>query len=288
MSDLPSQTVRHRRVSSELKSLRESAGRTTYEAADAMGWHRTKVHRIERGEWKRLREKDLRSLCAYYGVSDAARIDALIALARTASAKGWWSQYADVLGPGSYVQLEAQATSLRFYSGLLIPGLLQTHDYAEAIMRSGRITSQEEIERRLEARASRKLILSTPSPPDVRVILDEAALNKRIGSTLTMADQILAIIRSASRNEIQVGVAKDSLGVHTSLAGQFAILDFPGAHADSTVFIDNAHHGLFLEEEDEVYDYSHAFEGTWQVCTTGDAAIEFLRKKSEGFIAKEN
>lgn len=276
MSDLSAQTVRHRRVSAELKKMREEAGRTSYEAADAMGWHRTKVHRLERGEWKRLREADVRGLAEYYGVDDERRVDALVALVEVASAKGWWSQYKDVLGPGSYVSLEAQATHLRFYSGMLIPGLLQTPAYSEAIMRAGRVQDEAELRRRLEARSARKSLLGGKGSPHVQVIIDQAALNKRIGSAATMAEQLLHLTRLHQDEAIEIGIVTDEHGAHVALTGQFVILDFPGAHSDSTVFIDNAHNGIFLEEEEEVSDYNGVFQITWSICLQGAEAHGFL------------
>ncbi|MDA2809450.1 helix-turn-helix transcriptional regulator [Nocardiopsis sp. RSe5-2] len=276
MSDPSAQTVRHRRVSAELKKMREQAGRTSYEAADAMGWHRTKVHRLERGEWKRLREADVRSLAEYYGVADRRHVDALVALVKVASARGWWSHYKDVLGPGSYVSLEAQATQLRFYSGMLVPGLLQTPAYSEAIMRVGRIQDEAEIQRRLEARSARKALLERGDRPKVQVIIDQAALNKCIGSPEMMAEQALHLTRLQQDGAIEIGIIPDSHGAHAALTGQFVILDFPGTHDDSAVFIDNAHNGIFLEEMDEVRDYNDVFELTWSGCLTGTEAHAFL------------
>ncbi|WP_017592363.1 helix-turn-helix domain-containing protein [Nocardiopsis potens] len=284
MSDLSSQTVRHRRVSAELKAMREEAGRTSYEVADAMGWHRTKVHRLERGEWKRLREQDVRALADYYGVDDQKRLEAVVALAKTASAKGWWSRYKDVLGPGSYVSLEAQASHLRFYSGMLVPGLLQTPAYSEAIMRSGRIKDEEEIQRRLQARAERKALIDSQNGPKVQAIVDQAALNKTIGSPITMAEQLLHLGKLVSLEKIEIGLATDRLGAHTALTGQFVLLDFPGDHGDSTVFIDNAHNGIFLEDPEEVEDYTDVFQATWKLCLTGESATEFLVSLSEDFF----
>jgi len=286
MSDLSSQTVRHRRVSAELKAMREAAGRTSYEVADAMGWHRTKVHRLERGEWKRLREQDVRALAEYYGVKDQKRIEAVVALAKTASAKGWWSRYRDVLGPGSYVSLEAQASQLRFYSGMLVPGLLQTPAYSEAIMRSGRIKDEEEIQRRLEARAERKTLIDSQDGPKIRAILDQAALNKTIGSPITMAEQLLHLGKLVALGKVEIGVVTDQIGAHTALTGQFVLLDFPGEHGDSTVFIDNAHNGIFLEDPEEVKDYNDVFQATWKICLIKESASEFLVDLSEKFFKK--
>ena len=157
MTDEHTPTVRHRRLSNELKQLREAAGLDTLEVAQRLGWDRSKVNRIERSQWKRLKETDIRDLCELYGVQEAGRIQSLIAMAKQAKEKGWWVRYHDVLGPGSYVSLEAQASEIQLFGALMIPGLLQTSAYAKALIRSGGITDPHEVKRRVEARIARRL-----------------------------------------------------------------------------------------------------------------------------------
>lgn len=263
--------------------MREAADVTIEEAAAALGAYRTKIHRIERGEWKRLREGDLRTLASLYGV-DSEHAEALVAMAKQASTKGWWGTYSDVLGPGSYVSLETQASSLRFYSGLLVPGLFQTRRYAEAIMRIGRISSETEIERRLEARLTRQSILEREDSPNIEVIIDQAALNKTVGSAFVMAEQLLHLAEIATNERVELGVLPDSAGAHTAMTGQFVILDFPGNHDDSAIFIDNAHNGIFLEDNEEVGDYNEVFTKAQERCWTGADARDFVSNLASSFL----
>ncbi|CAM4305132.1 helix-turn-helix transcriptional regulator [Nocardiopsis rhodophaea] len=260
MTDLSSQTVRHRRVSAELKRMREAAGKNAYEVADAMGWNRTKVHRLERGEWKRLKEADVRNLASFYGVTDRKRVSALVAMARQASTRGWWARYSDVLGPGSYTSLEASASSLRFYSGMLIPGLLQTSSYAEAIFRDFGITDEAEVTRRLEARKARQKILDRDTPPKVHFVIDQAALNKVVGRPSAMAEQLLHLVEAGRRMKAEIQVLPDTVGSHPALAGHFAILDFPSEDEEPVVFIDNGSNSLFLEEPEEIASYTLIYD----------------------------
>ena len=149
MAEAPPQTVRHRRLSAELKRLREARGMGTVEVTRRLNWDRTKLNRIERGDWKRLKEADVRALAQLYGVTDEAKQDALVALAKRAKEKGWWARYSDILGAGAYVSLEAEASAFRFYGGLMVPGLLQTPSYAKALIRAGGVTDDDEIKRRV-------------------------------------------------------------------------------------------------------------------------------------------
>jgi len=251
--------VRHRRLSAELKRLREAAGVSTEAAGEAIGAFRTKIHRIERGEWRRLRESDIRRLASLYGV-DKTREEALVAMAKEASRLGWWARYTDVLGPGSYTSLEASASSVRFYSGMLIPGLLQTAGYAEAVFKGWGIDDPDEVQRRLEARRERQRLIEQQERPAVEAIIDQAALNKLIGSPATMAEQLLHLINTMEREKAEILVLPDEAGAHAALTGQFAIIEFSASPdatitEDPVVFIDSAHNGLFLEEHEEVASY---------------------------------
>ncbi|WP_017624059.1 helix-turn-helix domain-containing protein [Nocardiopsis chromatogenes] len=256
-------TVRHRRLSAELKRLREAAGVSVDEAARTIGAYRTKINRIERGEWKRLRERDLRLLASLYGIPES-HADALVRLAREASRRGWWASYSDVLGSGAYTSIEASAGKLRFYSGLLIPGLLQTSSYTEAVLRGWGITDETEIRRRLEARRERQRLLDRADRPTVEVMLDQAAVNKVMGRPTTMAEQILHLIEACERGRATVLLLPDSAGAHAALTGQFAIMEFDSAHVSTVeppiVFLDSAHNGLFLEEHNDVTNYMEIYK----------------------------
>ncbi|ASU82549.1 XRE family transcriptional regulator [Nocardiopsis gilva YIM 90087] len=276
MTDLSRQTVRHRRVSAELKRMREASGKNAYEVADAMRWNRTKVHRLERGEWKRLKEADVRRLADFYGVADRRRVDALVAMARQASTRGWWARYSDVLGPGSYTSLEAGASELRFYSGMLVPGLLQTSSYAEAIFRGADITDDAEITRRLEARRARQEILGRSDSPSIHAIIDQAALNKVIGRPSAMAEQLLHLVEVGKRGKAKVQVLPDTAGSHPALTGQFAILSFPSEDEEPVVFIDSAHNGLFLEEPDEIASYTLIFDRLRELVLSAEDSYELI------------
>ena len=283
MPEKHGQTARHRRLSAELKRMREEAGLRAVEVAKAMGWNMTKVHRLERGEWKRLKEGDLRALSNLYGVTDPKQQDALVAMAKQASQKGWWARYSDVLGPGAYTSLEATASDLRFYSGMLIPGLLQTRDYAKAVIIGSGVTNLSEVKRRLEARLLRQELLETEKRPGLEAILDEAALRKTVGGRLTMSEQLLHLRLLSDQGKAVIRVLPDSFGAHQAMTGQFAILDFPAVDDQPVTFIDSAHNGLFLEEDDEVKSYIDIYDSLRESALTPAESDERLRVLAQEF-----
>lgn len=261
MTDEHGPTVRHRRLSNELKRLREAAGLDTLDVAQALGWDRSKVNRIERSQWKRLKEADIRGLCGLYGLADEGRVAALVAMSKQAKEQGWWVRYHDVLGPGSYVSLESQASAIRFFGALVVPGLLQTPAYARALIRAGGITEPSEIKRRVEARMARQELLDRSDRPHVSAIIDEAALRKLVGGALTMREQLLHLMLFNEEGTAEVRIVPDSVGGHPGVTGQFALLDFAAAEQSTVVFIDISRDGIFMEEPEEIRRYETKFEG---------------------------
>lgn len=185
---------------------------------------------------------------------------ALLDLVRDARQRGWWAKYSDVLGSGTYTGLEAEASRLRSYDCLLIPGLLQTPDYAEAIMRVGLIKDEEEIQRRLEARRARQAVLNRDDAPVIEAVIDEAALHRLVGGASVMRDQLLRLIEANKQPSIDVRILPNSSGAHQAMTGQFVIIDFPEEEDTPAVFIESAHNGLFLEESEEIESYSLIYD----------------------------
>ncbi|MBB4929812.1 hypothetical protein F4561_000632 [Lipingzhangella halophila] len=270
-------TARHRRLSAELKRMREEAGLSSTYVAERMGWNQTKVNRLERGEWKRLKEDDLRSLAALYQVTAPERQDALVAMAKQASTKGWWAHYTDVLGTGAYVALETTATGLRFYSGMLVPGLLQTPNYAKAVIRGFGVTNEAEVQRRLEARLRRQDLLERESPT-VEAVIDEAALRKNVGGPLTMSEQIIHLCLLNQQGKATIRVLPDSVGAHRGLGGHFVILDFANEQDDPVVFIDDGHKGFFREEPEEIESYRMTYDSVYESALSSTESDTYMRK----------
>ncbi|QVQ51741.1 helix-turn-helix domain-containing protein [Spiractinospora alimapuensis] len=271
----PVMSVRHRQLSAELRRLRQARGVNAAEVADAMGWDRTKVNRMERGKWKRLNPQDIRALAEYYGVSEGQERDALVELAKQSKLKGWWERYGDLLGSSSYVALEAEAESLWSYEALVIPGLFQTADYASAMLR-GRV-SLDVIERRTQLRLARQERLHGAGALSVCSVIDEAALRKFIGSAEIMRAQLRHLIAANEQPNVELRIVPNSAGAHPGVAGQFVVLDFPLAPGASVVFLENAHDGFYLDDPAHVEQYRHIYNGVRELSLDVHQSVEFMR-----------
>ncbi|MBB6121240.1 helix-turn-helix domain-containing protein [Nocardiopsis algeriensis] len=254
-----SPTLRRRRLSAELKRARARAKLTTTQAIKSLGWAAGKLSQIENAETQKVKPDDLDKMLDLYEIKDPAKREALHALARDAKVRGWWSKYKEVFGPQSLPDFEAEASAIRTFEGLVVPGLLQTPDYAQAVIQGGRYTSAEEVERRVKARMERRDILTRFKPASLRVILDEAVLHRVIGSPPVMAEQLRHLLHMAKLPNIDLQVVPFAAGAHAAFVAPFSILDFPDPLDAPIVFVDTASGGLFLEESDEVESHIVTF-----------------------------
>ncbi|GAA3730019.1 helix-turn-helix domain-containing protein [Salinactinospora qingdaonensis] len=261
-----SPTLRRRRLARELLRMREEAGLTAKQAATRAKdlspdrpWFEAKITRIENRKILRIRDVDIQTLLDVYGVEDRLQREGYRKLAREASQSGWWVGYKDVVGAGTYVDLETEVTRIRTYEVLHLPGLLQTEDYARAVIRAGGVTSEEEVDRRVEVRMMRQHILHRADAPRLWAVIDESAFRKIPADVAT--GQLRHLI-DVQRQSLRIQVLPDSVGPHMAMDGSFVILDFP---ADpSIVYLDQSGSSLFYEEGrdlehyETVYDHVHA------------------------------
>ncbi|MFB4285726.1 helix-turn-helix domain-containing protein, partial [Nonomuraea sp. MTCD27] len=246
--------MKRRRLSAALKQLRLEANLEPKEVAQRLGWDVTKIHRMERNQWTRPNARDIRDLLELFGVTDERQREALLALARESSQRGWWADYADVFR-SSLPDFESGAAIIRTYEALLVPGLLQTADYMRAVFHAGASFDEATIERQVEARLTRQEVLRRSSPPHLWAVIDEAALRKQVGGGPVMRAQIEHIIAASELANVAVQVLRDSAGAHTAMTGGFVILDF--AEMDpSIVCIETATDSLYLEKPEELHRYT--------------------------------
>jgi transcriptional regulator with XRE-family HTH domain len=257
--------VRARQLAAELRRLREETTLTGEEAADRLGWSPSKVSRIETGKTT-VTGGDLRRLLDLYEVSGARR-DRLAELGRTAQQRGWWDAYTGTITSGfsTLIALEGDAESERHYAPIIIPGLLQTEQYAEVVTRATNImVPPGEITRITTARMIRQKVLTRskplPKPLQLTVVLDEASLRRQIGGDDIMREQLMHLVELARQPNITIQVLPFSRGPHLAISGGFTLLQFPEAAASGVVFLENMTSELFVEREDEVYRYGLAFD----------------------------
>jgi transcriptional regulator with XRE-family HTH domain len=277
MAVQPSPTVRRRRLAIELRRLREEAGLTIERVADALECSDSKISRIETAQVA-ASPRDVRDMLDLYGMSGERR-DELVQVAREARQKGWWHAYRDVEFVGSYIGLEAAASSIRIYEALLIPGLLQTRQYAGAILRALRPDlPPEQLERRVELRVARQAILVQDEPPAFWGILDEAVVRRTIGGRQLMREQLQRLVETAEAPNVTLQILPFAAGEHAGLDGTFTILSFPEPADPDVVHVEHITSELYLERADELYRYALAFDHLRATALKPSDSIGFLKK----------
>jgi hypothetical protein len=262
-------TVPRRQLARQLRDLRLRAGLNVKQAAQALEWSEAKMWRIETAQTS-LRSLDVQGMCQVYG---AARelTEALMGLAKETKAKGWWHAYGDVIPEGFdvYIGLEEAASGLSWYESELVPGLLQTEEYARVVISADKpVVDPREIDRRVQVRMARQALLTrVAAPPTVRVILNEAILRRPVGGSQVMAGQLRRLVEAATLPTVDIRVVPFSAGLHHGLmSGPFVILEFPlngdGKESEPpTVYVDGLTGDLYLDKRHEVQRYSDAYVG---------------------------
>jgi transcriptional regulator with XRE-family HTH domain len=262
-SDDISPVVPRRRLRIELKRARLDAGETQGEVAAAMDWSLSKVIRIEAGTVS-ISTNDLKALLRYYKIVDPARTDELINLGKAARDRTWWSDYREK-APSGLLQLigyESGASARRNFEPLLIPGLLQTEDYARAVIPAlDEGVSQERVNTLVEVRMRRQELVHGANPPQLYFVLDEAAIRRLTGGPEVMRGQLHHLMKMAERPNVTIEVILFSAGIHQGMRGSFVVLEFPHPSDDDVLYVEDTTGGLVIREDrDEIQSYREIFE----------------------------
>ncbi|MFF9059954.1 helix-turn-helix domain-containing protein [Streptomyces sp. NPDC101213] len=275
-------TVRRRRLGQELRRLREDKGMTAEQVADRLLVSQSKISRLENGR-RSISQRDVRDLCGVYEVEDQRIVDSLMQMAKDSRQQGWWHAFGDV--PYSvYIGLETDAASLRVYDPQVVPGLLQTRQYAETLI-SGALpeTAATEIEKRVQVRMRRQERISAEENPlRLWTVMDEAALRRVVGGKALMRDQLEHLVEQSRLPHVTVQVIPFEMGAHPGLNGQYAILEFPDAADSSVVYIEGVTSDLYLEKPNDVQKYSVMYEHLRAQALNVDQSRQFIAD-----IAKE-
>ncbi|MEV6597836.1 helix-turn-helix transcriptional regulator [Actinoplanes sp. NPDC051346] len=249
------------RLGAELRRLRKRRDITR----EAAGWEirasESKISRMELGRVP-FKERDVADLLAFYGVPEHERDD-LLALARRASAPGWWQEFADVAPPWflSYLGLEEAAALIRSYEVHFVPGLLQTADYARTVITRGHTAaSPTEIDRRVALRLGRQRVLHRTNPPQLWTVLDEAVLRRHVGGLAVMRGQLEALIKAADLPNVRIQVAPMRSASHASAGLPFAILRFAEPELSDIVYIEQLTSALYLDKPHDVDHYAQTMD----------------------------
>ena len=256
-------TVRRRRLGSELRRLREAQSIKLEEVADRLGVAPSTLSRIETGKAP-TRSAYLSSMLDFYGVDDPGQRQMLVEMAREGHRKGWWAIWEDVLptGFGIYVGLEAEATSLRVYEAQVVHGLLQTEEYARAVMTTvRRRQTTAEIDRLVALRMQRQEVLLRADPIALWLILDEAVIRRAMGPPELMYRQLVHLVEASQMPNVTLQVVEFSSGLHPALNGPFTIIEFPERFDPDVVYSEGVGGQAYIEErEKEVRARAEVFD----------------------------
>lgn len=246
----------------ELKRLREMAGLTQEDVAAQLEWHPTKVMRIETGRTA-PHPNDVRLMVELYGLIDRDQVLALVKLARDARQQGWWYSYRDVLlnRYDFFIGLESEATTIRDFELAMIPGLLQTEDYASAVVSGGPLDyGAEEVGRRVEVRTTRQRVLTREDRPQLWAIMDESVVHRIIGGPGVMRAQIEHLLLAADQGGTTIQVVPYGAGPHPGLAGPFIILGFAEPSESDVVYLETVGGNLYVDKSEEARLFANAFD----------------------------
>lgn len=278
-------TVRRRRLGAELRRLREAHSLKLEEVAERLGLAPSTLSRIETGKAP-TKSAYLTALLEMYQVSDPGARKVLVDMAREGHRKGWWSIYDDVLPSGFdiYVGLEAEASGLRSYETDVVHGLLQTTDYAVAVLRELRPRdTQEQIERVVDLRMERQRLLDQDPPLDLWLIMDEGAIRRNIGGAAVMRNQLEHLIQASRWTNVTLQILAFEAGAHAGLIGPFSILEFPERSDSDVAYTESVGGMIYLEKDKEVRACAEAFDRMRAAALSPAASVELIHRVAQEF-----
>jgi transcriptional regulator with XRE-family HTH domain len=280
-SDDISPVVPRRRLRTELRKARLDAGQTQSDVAAAMDWSLSKVIRIEAGTVN-ISTNDLRALLRHYKIVDPDHIEELIALGKAARDRTWWSEYRDIATSGllQLIGYESAASGRRNFEPLLIPGLLQTREYAKAVIHAlDEEIPPDRVDALVELRMKRQELVDRSNPPQLSFLLDEAAIRRLTGGAEVMRHQLRHLMKIAEKPNVTIEVVPFSTGVHRGMRGSFVVLEFSDAADDDVLYVENTDGGLVIrEDQEEIQNYKEIYERL--------RGVSLQPKETLGYISK--
>lgn len=219
------------------------------------------VSRFETAEYP-IRRGDVLALLDLYGVSEERIRDGLLQLSDDVWRKGWWDEYANAV-ERQYIDLlwlQSRAERLRTYGAMLVPGLLQTWEYAETLIRNAAAagTPEEQIKKMIEVRMTRQQMLGGDAPVDFAAVVDESVLRRSIGDPGVMRGQLTRLLEVGERPTVEVRVLPLRRGAHAGLDGAFWLYEMPDPYPD-VAYVDNLAGAVYVEEDAAVDRFRRAY-----------------------------
>jgi transcriptional regulator with XRE-family HTH domain len=267
-------------LGAELRRLREASQITPAEAARAIRATQSKISRLERGR-SAARHRDVADLLSLYGVTDQTEREKVLALTREAATRGWWQQYSDVMPRWLelYIGLEKAAKVIRTYEVQFVHGLMQTEDYARAvILICNADASAEEIDRRVSLRLERQQLLIQPGAPELWAVLDEAALRRSPDDRAVMRAQLEHLLELTDLPNVTLQIVPFRVGQHAAAGGPFTILRFPEPDLPDLVYLEQLTSAVYLDQPGDVVGYLQIMDRLCVQADNGTASKDMLRR----------
>ncbi|TQN31191.1 helix-turn-helix protein [Haloactinospora alba] len=263
-------------LGTQLRRLRTEKGITRESAGYEIRASHAKISRLELGQVS-FKERDVADLLTLYGVTSPEERESLLNLARQANSPGWWHKYSDVLPNWFevYVGLEEAASIIRTYELQFVPGLLQSEDYARAVVTLAHGSSPDvEVDRRVRLRMARQQRLTGPNAPKVWAVVDEAALRRPLGGPDVMRGQIEHLLEMAAMSNVTLQIIPFDRGGHAAAGGPFSILRFNGADLPDVVYLEQLTSAVYFDKPDETDHYMVVMD---RLCLEALPASETIR-----------
>jgi transcriptional regulator with XRE-family HTH domain len=283
-----SPTVRRRRLAAELRSIRESKGKSGDVVAAALRWSPSKISRYELARTG-LKPGEVEKLLDYYGVTGPRRA-LLLTLAEDAAQRGWWEEYADFLSPDyqQFIGLEHEAASMAIWHVEVVAGLFQTEAYARHII--GSYNQVEPIapgmvDRLVKVRMQRQRVLTREPRPQLSVVLDESVLRRRVGNEAVMHEQLKRLMHEAERPNVSLRILP--LNAQHSVFGEsFVIFSFGpdnDAAMQDVVSAEHLRSDFSIEGERDTYLHRIAFQMLVNASLDPTASRELIADTADGY-----
>ncbi|HEY2638677.1 MAG TPA: helix-turn-helix transcriptional regulator [Streptosporangiaceae bacterium] len=279
--DAGNPAVQARRLRAALRQARQEAGLTQEQVAAALEWSLSKIVRIERGPTK-PGITDVRALLGQYKINDAAQVNQLVEMARQARKRPWWHAYKGYASDRylEFVEFEHAAQATLHVQPLWVPGILQTREYATAIIwRLARDLTPEKADGLLELRMHRQKLLEQPDPPPQSFVIDESVLRRRVESEKVMAAQLDRLIELAARPAVTIQVLPFSAGPAYGMQTSFVIHKLADEDDLDVLYLEGPRGDTIVADDvAEIRRYERAFEELQQMALSAADTVTFIKE----------
>jgi transcriptional regulator with XRE-family HTH domain len=276
-------TIRLRRLAGQLRRLRESTGLRREDVEERTGLHATTLYRIETAR-SRPQYRTFDMLLKLYGVPTDEQLR-LKALYKQSAGEGWMRPWHETLREGytAYISFEAEAQRVRNYAGMFIPGLLQTEDYARAVIRGiVHEVTEEWVEDRVRTRLERQALLTKERPLEFWAVIDESALHRAVGGPAVMRGQLEHLLDAAKALNITIQVLSFGSGAHPGMAGEMLVMDFEDPMDTDLIYIDSQAGETFLESDADIKRFRDRFDHLVAVAMSPDDSVALIAEIAAG------